>query len=281
MKSRLIKAINYEGLIELPITEEIPLSDIESEVGHELKKLLLSSRRTEETDVVSSGDAATLTLSSSVRKFDRSGLRLNVGKNLFSREIEASLIGRRVGETYETEAGGVPVTVTVDACMRNIIPVELTDEIVASHGIEGASTVEEFKRLKEDEYKALYTKYFIEWHAMQLADKWFERSEFEIDEAEATAWYLAIDKWQKDELEFHNTMIAENYEGEMEFENRALAMRYLYGALMHCFMTGTDSGNYKPDTSKINALDGVYHRVLEPLERYLSGYFTIDWKEEE
>lgn len=89
---------------------------------NELSELCLSSRHREEADTVSSGDAVIATLKSSTKKYNREKLQLVAGSNLFSRELEATLMGKAAGTCYEATVEGAPVTVTVESYLRTVLP---------------------------------------------------------------------------------------------------------------------------------------------------------------
>lgn len=278
MKSRLLSIANYTGLMELPIREEIPLSELNGDVENELKELCLGCKYVEHVDTVSPGDAVTLTLKSQAKKYNRTGLQLAVGTNLFSKELEETLSGKKVGTLYDTTVENIPVTVHIDDCQRTVIP-PLSHALVCAQNIPHVTTVEAYKRYILEKYKALYEKYYLEYYAAALGDLWLEKSVFELEEQEVQQWHDAIVQCQEEEQAFHDFVRLENYEGEVEEENRQLTQRYIKGALMYAFLRGVDPGTFAPEYTDLMSLNDLFQKVLEPLTAYLAGHFFIDWKE--
>ena len=83
------------------------------------------------TDVntVEIGDIVTIRCRSEKAKFNKDSITINVGKKLYSRELEAQLIGLSVGEEKDLIADGAAVSVQVLKSERTALP-ELTDAFV-------------------------------------------------------------------------------------------------------------------------------------------------------
>lgn len=279
MKSKLIHVTNYTSLLTQPLQEEIPISDLSGDVETELKNLCFQSKRMQEADTVSDGDAVTLTLVSDCKKFNRSGLQLCVGSSFFSKELEQALIGKPVGESFSAEAEGAAVQVTVTQCLHTVIP-DLSDALILEQNIPGVESVAQYRTYILEKYKKMFHEYYTEYLAMEYLDQWFDQSAWELDSDEVEQWYGAVAAWQQAEMDFHDTVYLENTPGELEEENRSMALRLLQASLVDCLFTGRDPGTYKPDLKSVPGLNAIYKRVMEPLQKFISGHFCIVWKED-
>lgn len=85
MKSRLLSVVNYTDLFELPIREEIPLSDLNGDVENELKELCLGCKHLEQADTVSLGDAVTLTMKSAAKNITAQACSWQLGRTCSAR----------------------------------------------------------------------------------------------------------------------------------------------------------------------------------------------------
>lgn len=110
-------------------------------------------------EMVEVGDIVTLRCRSSKPKFQKDSVTINVGKNLYSRELEEKIVGMTVGTEKEVTVGETPVTVCILKAERNTLP-ELTDEFLS-------------KNLKEirnmEELVAWYANAYFEDHLKQYA----------------------------------------------------------------------------------------------------------------
>lgn len=103
-------------------------------------------------ETVEMGDIVTLNCRSQKSKFQKESISINVGKNLYSRELEEQLLGRSVGEEMELAVGDTMVTVRILKAERNTLP-ELTDEFL--------------------------TRNFKEIHNMAELEAWYVNAQFE------------------------------------------------------------------------------------------------------
>lgn len=280
MKSHIISLCNYMDLTTEPIVVELTRKELEGDVELELHNTRMLMKRTEEVAVVAERDTVELTLKSKSKKFNRSGLRLNAGMGLYNKELEKTLIGRRVGETYTVLLKNGEVTVTIESCHRTVIP-ELTDELVCSQKSLGAKTVEEYKARLAERFTTLYRDSYLEWYAVQLLDRWAEASQWAVDPAEEEKWIAGWSKREEEYSAFHDTYVQENYEGELAEMNRKDAMQSLHALLIDGFLSGRDYRCETLDTvTDKETLDSVRKRVIKPLTAYLSTKFQLKWEEE-
>ena len=117
----------------------------EARYQKDLERILRRYGRKEDVAVVSEGDTVTLSCRSENPRFNKENVTVPVGKGLFSKDLEAGLIGLPVGEPRSLDLNGTAVTLTVTKAIRTVLP-ELTDEVVASFGMEGVSNVAELRR---------------------------------------------------------------------------------------------------------------------------------------
>ena len=151
-----------------------------------LAESLLSLRRKHAqylpADRVEPGDIVTLRCRSEKPKFQKDAVTVNVGKGLYSRELEAQLPGLTAGEEKTLTAEGAEVTVQALKLQRTVLP-ELTDEFVAGH-FESVHTLAELK----DWFVRQQLEEHLETQAARAAeslkDQALAKSEFLVDEEE-------------------------------------------------------------------------------------------------
>lgn len=83
-------------------------------------------------ETVEAGDIVTLNCRSPKPKFQKESITVNVGKGLYSRELEEKLPGMSVGGDAELTVSDTAVTVRIIKAERNTLP-ELTDEFLAKN----------------------------------------------------------------------------------------------------------------------------------------------------
>lgn len=96
-------------------------------------------------DCVQAGDLVVLSCKSEKEKFCKSSISIPVGKGLFHKELEEKLIGLTVGVETELRLSEAVVSVCVEKAVRTLLP-ELTDEEVASWGMEDVASVADLRR---------------------------------------------------------------------------------------------------------------------------------------
>ena len=78
------------------------------------------------------GDTAVLKTESALAKFNKPSVTVTLGRGLYNKELEAALIGKKVGETVSVTVNGEPVAACVLGLKRKQVP-EPSDEMV--HGL--------------------------------------------------------------------------------------------------------------------------------------------------
>lgn len=178
VKSKAIRIFDFHDIDVGQYAE--PFSMSEEELEGKLKKLLLRHAETIDADMIEADDIVTIDTVSETPRFNKKGVQLKAGRGLYSRELEAELMGMRVGEEKAVTIPEGEVTVTVISVKRKVLP-ELTDEIAASLGIDGVNTVAGLKNHIEDEARAQYVEDVTEGIAVAVSNELNERSEFELD----------------------------------------------------------------------------------------------------
>ena len=115
---------------------------LEKDIGRMLKKY----GRREKANIVENGDSVMLKAVSEEKRFNKPSIPVIVGKGVFSAGIEKELVGMGLNETKALSVSGVSVEVTVLDITHVVLP-ELTDESIASLGIEGIASVADLRRV--------------------------------------------------------------------------------------------------------------------------------------
>lgn len=135
-------------------------------------------------------------------------------------EAAQALIGRRVAESFSTTLGEKEVTLTIEKIVRPV-PVEVNDALIASMGIEGVNTVEEYRAYMAEKMRqdAMTEKHKL---AMAYVERWLEENstfafeEGELEEAVAEnrdaiiADYLEYDLPAPSESEMREAILMQN-----------------------------------------------------------------------
>ena len=152
----------------------------------QLEQSLLSVRKKfacrTTADTVAAGDIVTLCCRSEKPKFQKDAIQVNVGKNLYSRELEALLPGMAVGERRELTTEGTAVSVQVLKAERSLLP-ELTDAFVAAH-FETVHTLAELEAWYINDQLENHLKQQAALAADYLQRQVLENSEILVDEGE-------------------------------------------------------------------------------------------------
>lgn len=142
LKSKLNSSCDYRSV---DLSEfAIPLEADMERYERDLKNFLKTFAKKEEASNVAADDMVTLSCSSENPKFQKEHLILRIGLGLYSKELEAKLIGMTCGEEKSLTVGQDSVTVSVEKVVREIIP-ELSDELAAQSGIPDVQTAEDVR----------------------------------------------------------------------------------------------------------------------------------------
>lgn len=139
------KAIFFVDYKSIDLAEHLPKFHLDQDkFEKDLQRIQYANGKKEDVDTIAKGDLVLLSCRSEIPRFQRDDIYLIVGKNLYSAELEDTLVGCGRGETALT-VDAVPVTVHVKSIVRTTLPA-LTDENVRGWGIAGVSTVEGLER---------------------------------------------------------------------------------------------------------------------------------------
>jgi FKBP-type peptidyl-prolyl cis-trans isomerase (trigger factor) len=111
--------------------------------------------------------------------------------------LEEQLVGHQVGETFQAQTQGEPVTVTIRQASRTVFP-EPTDEMAAAYaadheGFADIKTVAEYRRKVTKEYQESQRKQAVfgamnEIHAYVLMHSDWDFDEEEVEELAESGW---------------------------------------------------------------------------------------------
>lgn len=113
-------------------------------VESELRRLSARYARMTEADRVTVGDIAHLRVEGGPLDDGREVLLFTGTEMPGAEAAEAAVIGRAVGDSFDTEIFGKGVRLTVTGSVHPI-PAEIDDGLIASVGIEGVTTVSEYR----------------------------------------------------------------------------------------------------------------------------------------
>lgn len=173
MRSRVIRSAPVEVLVGQYAWKTMPDYQFADE---QLYQVALKYKKYDAVNMIAAGDVAALILVSETKKFNRK-LKLQVGANMFDRELETALIGAEAGKTITVSHSTGQITCTVDAIQRLVVPA-LTDEMAQQLQIDGVSCAAELR-----EY------YLDESLKKQLQDEVFDFIPILLDE-----WEFAIEE---------------------------------------------------------------------------------------
>lgn len=150
----------------------------DSTVAEKLHLIALKYKYYEKAEVVAAGDVVTITMTADHKKFNRT-TKLQVGSNMFDKDLETALIGKTADTDYVLDHAVGQVKYRISDIQRLVVP-EVTDEMAAKAGIDGVATVAD-----------LHRHYILEGLKGKLWDEVYEflptyldRCEFTVEEAD-------------------------------------------------------------------------------------------------
>lgn len=185
MKSKVIKLYDYT---QAEIPAKLRLWRIgEEEIDRQL--ILLSHSHARELDVteVQTGDCVVCLGKSAVMRWNKPVLLFYPGSGLCEKVIEDALVGMKPGESKAVAASEGDVTLTVRRIVRREAH-PINDELVKLENVEGVETVEAYRRWYREKTEKRNRDHDIGYLARHLLEEIEKNSEYEIDEAEETAW---------------------------------------------------------------------------------------------
>lgn len=131
------------------------------------------------------GDSLTLSVVSELPKFNKPQVRVNVGRGLYDKTLEAALVGAAVGERCHVVIKDKDVTATVLEIRRKQIP-EPTDEMVQALQLKDfhqhvLATVEEYEAFVAEQ-KTMEALATVNYGVMEDIQKDYPLTEFDEDD---------------------------------------------------------------------------------------------------
>lgn len=190
MKSKINTLADYR---EASFEKNVRIECGEDYIQRQLKHLTRKYKKTEAvTGLLEKGDVTVMALESEIAKFNKPAVFVTLGGGLFDRDFEEKIIGHSVGDSFEAEAEGKPVKVTVKQAARTFFP-EATDAMAESYakdhdGFEGVKTVAEYReKVIEKYFEEQKQKVFFD--AMdQVIEYVLTHSDFDFDEEEISEY---------------------------------------------------------------------------------------------
>ena len=278
MRSRLLSLADPCGLINGPIRESLPIEEVYDNVERDLQTLCMEHKETVPVSRVENGDTAVLNLCSKAPKYNRKGLWLRVGANLFDADLEKSLPGRKTGSSYMMTIGNTTVEISLEKCLRTRIP-EPSDAFIESLGMEEIKTLAQYRAHSADYHKAQFREYYLEYLVSVYTEQWFDASQWYLDGEELEAFWQAARNQHQRECEAHDTFFMESYPGQLEEMLREEALRYLQSLLVDCLLSGGDPETVVPDLDHGYARKAVMDRVWGHMAKHLDPHFELCWEE--
>lgn len=180
MNSRVLKTSAFE-----PAVAEYPWQarPDEKNAQEQIYQICLKYKHYDKGQSVQSGDVVTVAMEAEHKKFNRT-LKLQVGSNMFDKEVEQSLIGKPLDAAYTLEHSVGTIRLHVCDILRLVVP-GLNDEIAAKAEIEGVCTADELHQ------------YFIE----EAMKKELHREAFDFLPDYLAQWEMEIDPAEIDEMD--------------------------------------------------------------------------------
>lgn len=182
LKSKILKEFDFRNIDVSgeDFTYETDKNFIEKEITRIKKKNKISY----EVQEVTKGDIVICSLKSSISKFNKENISINVGLGLYDRQVEDALIGMEKGESKILLLDNESINIDILNISRSRIP-ELTDEMVEKEEINSVSTVESLINYLEglhevERNKAIDSKAYL--LVGKILKEVIEKSEFVIYE---------------------------------------------------------------------------------------------------
>lgn len=140
--------------------------EIEEAVRNRLTKGLTTLADLLAADALQKNDAVVLRVESSLPRFNKERVTVNLGGGLYDKVLEAELLGKHVGDSGSVTTRDVEVKYTVLSARRRVVPTP-TDEMAEAQGREGVHTVAEFTKSYGEEIQ----KYCVDRALFKFMDR--------------------------------------------------------------------------------------------------------------
>lgn len=205
--------------VDLP-EEFLDVAVCPERVEEALTRLSLRYAEEGEADTVQAGDTVYCRADADSYPDGRTILLYPAVQMPGAEEAVQDLVGRKTADSFSTTLGEKEVILTIEKIIRPV-PVEVNDALIASMGIEGVSTVEEYRAYMAEKMRqdAMTEKHKL---AMAYVERWLEENstfafeEGELEEAVAEnrdaiiADYLEYDLPVPSESEMREAILMQN-----------------------------------------------------------------------
>lgn len=162
----------------------------DEEIEKNLAALAATHAAEERVEVVEAGDGVRCMCVGNAFLPHRSSVLLFPGRGLsFAEAGEKAVVGKKVGDLFETTIGGKKLTLKVVEILRRY-PAPINDALVSRAGIEGVSTLKEYTQWYREQNELEHRRQAIGGIVMYWMQLLTERSTFAIEEEEQQAWAL-------------------------------------------------------------------------------------------
>lgn len=183
MNSRVIAEFPYRS-VELSAFKR-DCSEAPEYIERELLRAVKPYITWSEGGAIAGGDVAVCALKSDAARYDRERVKLTVGLGMLPASIEEALVGREAGGSFEVQAEGAAVFVTVLEVQKKTVP-EPEDFMIEALGIPGVATVEAYR-----DYL------FAEWKKEDFLKHGYEATEYLVSQVISRSELLIREEdWQ-------------------------------------------------------------------------------------
>jgi len=177
MKSYVLRVLDYRTVDLKPQLRPFVLD--ETALEKELLRLTNPYIRWEQGAEATPGGQVTCRLHSDCQRFNRERIKFVAGSGMFHKELETLSIGMKVGETREIGLPEGRVELTVLETLNRVVP-EPDDGMVERLGLEGVSTLVEYRTYLAAQQKEKYLESALYEPVQYLRSRVLEESEFLI-----------------------------------------------------------------------------------------------------
>lgn len=201
MRSKINKLADYR---QVRFNTTVDLRCPEDELKKKLHALTRAGKEVIKPETIEKGDVVIAGVSSSLPRFNRPTVPVNVGSGMYSPELEAAFLGHRVGDVFTAQAEGAAVEVTVRSVTRTVYP-EPTDELAAAYaagkdGMENVRTVEDYIAFVREAYKEDKRLEAVGAAAREVLVQTLNASGFDFDIGEVEEAYRKELEYTRQEL---------------------------------------------------------------------------------
>ena len=206
----------------------------EQQVEAEVQRLSVRYAKESPAEVVSKGDLVYCQADSDSYPDGRTVLIYTGLQIPGAEQAEEAVVGKKVGEVCQTVLAGKSITLTITKVLHRS-PVEVTDELVASIGVDGVTTVDDYRQYIREKMRADQEMEQSKEIIRHFLNEMTEKTSYTYDEAE-------MDAYVKDEMEKHADEMPEEDEISPDEIRKGIAsqMKQRWMAEAFCKERGVD-----------------------------------------